>query len=254
MKKKIAIIENAIVYRVHKYQNDPSNGSIINSFPSPSSAPYGLAYFDQYLWHTDKKEDKIYKLCFQNELFLDNNIISTASVKDDNILKAEVQKDNTDKLPPPSRRRQIEDENFYTIKEDNDFPGEENEREDVFDSSQDNLAIKWEDNIIKVEGLAFFRGDMDDRLREGRQAIKEAEDNAYKRLFEVINKIKLDAERSISDYIKSDVTFRRKIQKFVKNATVVDKRYLEMGARVILKVKLNGPDSLGSIIGKRIRP
>jgi hypothetical protein len=39
-----------------------TSGNIIQSFDSPDSSPYGLAYGGGYLWNSDYSSDKIYKI------------------------------------------------------------------------------------------------------------------------------------------------------------------------------------------------
>ena len=67
------------------------------------------------------------------------------------------------------------------------------------------------------------------------------------------------SENSEYDEAKNEQAFVEgrimQLENMLKNATIVDRRYLEMGARVILKVKLNGPqNTLESIVGKKIKP
>ncbi|MFH0924470.1 MAG: hypothetical protein V1872_02370 [bacterium] len=219
-------LENKKIYKL-----DPLVGSVVGSFPSPSSEPYGLAYYDQYLWHTDKKEDKVYKLCFnnsKNRFPVDQNI----PINDEHNDKIEV---------------------VETVSKENDEKKENNKKVER-QIYQDSPVVRQNDNVIQVEGLAFFNEDKIDRLQEGEQTIREAEDNAYRKLFQVIYKIKVDKDKTVEYYIKQDDKLRQKIQYLVSKAAVVDRRYLEMGARVILRINLNGQqNSLEAILGKGIK-
>jgi len=111
--------------------------------------------------------------------------------------------------------------------------------------------INWEDNYIRVKGTGAFpeKGSIGQKKLS---AIRAAKLDAYRKILEIINGVKIDSETTVKDFALESDIIKSKVEGFVKGAREIGESIIlpDETVELIVEVKIFGDNSLAGVVMK----
>ena len=109
--------------------------------------------------------------------------------------------------------------------------------------------IDWENRIIYSVGDGVMPPDATSAAQARVRAKRAAIDEAYGRMIEMANEVRVDAESTTRNYINENRVVHTKVSGMVKNAEIAKINQLEDGSyQIMMKMPMDGVKGLGSAL------
>ncbi|MFQ5964234.1 MAG: hypothetical protein ACE5KZ_08130 [Candidatus Scalinduaceae bacterium] len=109
--------------------------------------------------------------------------------------------------------------------------------------------IDWENRVIYSVGDGVMPPDVVSAAQARVRSKRAAIDEAYGRMVEMANEVRVDAESTTRNYINENRVVRTRVSGMVKNAEVEEIKQFEDGSyQVMMKMSMDGAKGLGSVL------
>jgi len=110
-------------------------------------------------------------------------------------------------------------------------------------------GIDWENRVIYSVGDGVMPPNAISAAQARVRAKRAAIDEAYGRMIEMANEVRVDAESTTRNYVNENRIVRTKVSGMVKNAEIVKINQLEDGSyQIMMKMPMDGVKGLGSAL------
>jgi hypothetical protein len=101
--------------------------------------------------------------------------------------------------------------------------------------------INWSKGIVQAKGIGTLSKKLHGYVNDSSTALKDAKQDAYLKIFEVVKGIRIDGTTVVGDYAAENNVIISKIEGIVKNAKVVKKEYFSDGTvEVTMEMNFKG--------------
>lgn len=109
--------------------------------------------------------------------------------------------------------------------------------------------IDWENRVIYSVGDGVMPPDVVSAAQARVRSKRAAIDEAYGRMVEMANEVRVDAESTTRNYINENRVVRTRVSGMVKNAEIEEIKQFEDGSyQVMMKMSMDGAKGLGSVL------
>ena len=109
--------------------------------------------------------------------------------------------------------------------------------------------IDWENRVIYSVGDGVMPPDVISAAQARVRSKRAAIDEAYGRMIEMANEVRVDAESTTRNYINENRVVRTRVSGMVKNAEIEEIKQFEDGSfQVMMKMSMDGAKGLGSVL------
>jgi len=109
--------------------------------------------------------------------------------------------------------------------------------------------VDWRNRVITVTGESFAPPNAVSRAQARALASRGAQADAYRRLAETINGVRVEGETTVENMMTTQDTIRLQVAATIKGARVIDEKFLSDGSyRVKMQVSLFGANSLAGAV------
>ena len=110
-------------------------------------------------------------------------------------------------------------------------------------------GIDWENRIIYAVGDGVMPPDAVSPAQARARAKRAAIDDAYGRMVEMANEVRVDAESTTRNFVNENRTVRTRVSGMVKNAEIEEIKQFDDGSyQVMMKMSMDGAKGLGSTL------
>ncbi len=113
--------------------------------------------------------------------------------------------------------------------------------QDVIEPTGSSGKINWTAGVITAAGTGNLPAQPANAAQGRTMAERAAQVNAYRNLLETVKGVRVDATKTVENFMMNSEAIRTGVSGIIQGATVMDKKYMNDGSvEVIIGMKLNG--------------